>query len=283
MDKPKIFRGSAECDHRAELEQALVDWHGATVRLEQAHITLRGEICRLTDDLDLKNRELALKNQTAELGEMALGVARVVRDKLAAVSHDVARLNRRTTETEVTEIARRIEQGLGLVQATVEDLLSVAGNREPRFQWVNVRQVVDDVCASLAAKCSAQGVETITDVPAQLGAVVDRDMLRAAMLKLTVNALEAMPRGGRLVVTSCLGPHGLELEVADSGPGLNDEVRARAFEPFFTTKSGAPGLGLTVVHRVAESHGGDVIAINCPEGGAAFTLRFPPREVRAAA
>ncbi len=108
-------------------------------------------------------------------------------------------------------------------------------------------------------------------------------MLRWAILKLALNALEAMPRGGRLVVTSFSGSAGLELEVADSGPGLNDEVRRRAFEPFFTTKTGAHGLGLAVVHRLAEAHGGDVVAMNCPEGGAAFTLRIPLRAARAAA
>ena len=108
-------------------------------------------------------------------------------------------------------------------------------------------------------------------------------MLQSAILKLALNALEAMPRGGRLVVTSFTGAAGLELEVADSGPGLNDEVRRRAFEPFFTTKSGAHGLGLAVVHRLAEAHGGDVVATNCPEGGAAFTLRIPLHTARAAA
>jgi signal transduction histidine kinase len=283
MDKPKIFRGNFEGDHRALLEQALVAWHGATQRLEQTHTTLRAEICRLADDLDVKSRELALKNQSAELGEMALHVAQVVRDKLSCVSQSVRRLKQRPTENQTAEIVKQMELDLASLRATVDDLLSVAVKHEPRFQWVNVRQIVDDVYASLEAKFSAQGVEAVTDVPAQLGAVVDREMLRAAMLKLTLNALEAMPRGGRLVVTSCLGPHGLELEVADSGPGLNDEVRARAFEPFFTTKTGAQGLGLTVVHRVARSHGGDVVAINCPEGGAAFTLRFPQRAVRSAA
>jgi signal transduction histidine kinase len=92
-----------------------------------------------------------------------------------------------------------------------------------------------------------------------------------------------MPQGGRLVVTSFIGPRGLELEVADSGSGLSDEARRRAFEPFFTTKSGAQGLGLAIVGRIAQVHGGDVTAANCPEGGAAFTLRFPPRAAKSAA
>ncbi len=108
-------------------------------------------------------------------------------------------------------------------------------------------------------------------------------MLRCALVNLALNSLEAMPEGGRLVVTSYIGRGGVELEVADSGPGLSEEARRRAFEPFFTTKRDGAGLGLAVVHRIAEAHGGDVRAMNCPEGGAAFTLRFPERAREAAA
>jgi signal transduction histidine kinase len=107
-------------------------------------------------------------------------------------------------------------------------------------------------------------------------------MLRQAIYNLTVNALDAMPTGGELVVTSYSGPGAVELEIADSGTGLSDEARTRAFEPFFSTKNGS-GLGLSVVRRLLSALGGDVAATNCPEGGAAFTLRFPRRALEAAA
>lgn len=165
-------------------------------------------------------------------------------------------------------------------KAFSDNALSV---RDPRWQWINVRQVVDDVSESLTARLAAQGVETVADVPNQLSIMADRELLCDALSRLVTNALEAMPTGGRLVITSYVGPRGLELEVADSGWGLSDEARRRAFEPFFTTKSGGGGLGLAIVRRIANAHGGDVVAANCPEGGAAFTLRIPQRVCRSAA
>jgi signal transduction histidine kinase len=84
-----------------------------------------------------------------------------------------------------------------------------------------------------------------------------------------------MPDGGLLVVTACDGFDGLEVEVADSGPGVPVQDRDRVFEPFFTTKSGGAGLGLAIVNRIAEAHGGRVSVRNCPEGGAAFTISLP--------
>ena len=95
--------------------------------------------------------------------------------------------------------------------------------------------------------------------------------------------VEAMQDGGQLVFNSYGGTQRFELEIGDSGPGLNQEQLGRVFDPFFTTKSDGTGLGLAIVHRIAEAHGGRVTARNCPEGGAAFTIEIPRRTMGAAA
>jgi two-component system sensor histidine kinase HydH len=108
-------------------------------------------------------------------------------------------------------------------------------------------------------------------------------MLRRAVLNLVLNALDAMPDGGELVVTACSTERGFEVEVADSGPGIPGDALPRIFEPFFTTKSAGTGLGLAIVDRIAAAHRGEIAAANCAEGGAAFTLRIPRRLMEAAA
>jgi two-component system sensor histidine kinase HydH len=95
------------------------------------------------------------------------------------------------------------------------------------------------------------------------------------MVNLVLNAIDAMPQGGAVYNTAAPCRDGFELEVADTGPGFPAEAAEHLFEPFFTTKSDGAGLGLAIVYRVAESHGGSVRAANCPEGGAAFTLHIP--------
>jgi signal transduction histidine kinase len=139
------------------------------------------------------------------------------------------------------------------------------------------------VCESLAPQLDAQRIRTEIDIALRVVLFADRDMLRRALLNLVLNALDVMPHGGDLVITGCAGSGGFELEVADSGPGIPDHMRAKVFEPFYTTKSEGTGLGLAIVHRIAEAHGGDVLASNCPEGGAAFTLCIPNRIMEAAA
>jgi signal transduction histidine kinase len=103
-------------------------------------------------------------------------------------------------------------------------------------------------------------------------------------LNLAVNAMEAMPDGGRLSLTAAGEGGTVCVTVADTGPGIDPHIQTELFEPFFTTKPAGTGLGLAIVARVAQCHGGDIAVSNRPGGGAAFTLRLPaagPQEVAA--
>lgn len=266
------------------LEAVLAAWHTATVRLEQTHATLSAEVRRLTDELEQKNRELMRKNRLADLGRMASHVAHEVRNSLVPISLYLSLLRRRLSDDAGScDVVDRITTGIQSMETTVSDLLQFTADREPGRQVVRPAAVVKDVLASLEPQLDAQHIEIDCDIPAGMTTFVDPDMLKRAVLNLVLNALDVMPDGGQLAVTAVNGPRGFELEVADSGPGLSDEVKRRVFEPFFTTKSGGTGLGLAIVQRIAQAHGGEVIAQNCPEGGAAFTLRFPPLVRKAAA
>lgn len=284
MSEKPLFAKAAEPNGRANLESVLAAWHTATLRLEQTHETLRKEVRRLTDELEVKNRELARKNRLADLGQMASHVAHEVRNNLVPVSLYLSLLRRRLSDDPGSlDVIGKLEAGFTAMDATVNDLLNFSTDRQPQRQTFSLRQLVEGVCGSLAPQLAAQAIETHIDVPDNQSVTADQDMLRRAVLNLTLNALDAMPQGGSLVVTSASGPAGVELEIADSGPGLSEEDKRRAFDPFFTTKRGGTGLGLAIVSRIAEAHGGEVSVLNCPEGGSAFTLRIPYTAVRKAA
>lgn len=164
----------------------------------------------------------------------------------------------------------------------MSDLLSFSLEREPVWRRILIREVVAEVCDDLAIPLVERGIQVDIDASDQ-SLVGDAGMLRRAVANLVRNAIDAMPNGGELVITAYQGPYALELEVADSGPGVDDVMLHRIFDPFYSTRPLRAGLGLTVVRSVAEAHGGDVSVANCPEGGAAFTLRLPRRAMEAAA
>lgn len=269
---------------RADLETVLTAWHSATVQLEQTHEALREEVRRLTDELEVKNRELARENRLADLGRMASHIAHEVRNNLVPVTLYLSLLRRRIADDRGSlDVLDKVEAGFTALDVTVHDLLHFTSDRDPHLQAFLLWKLIDEVRASLAPQLGAQTIDTILDVPDGQSVTADRDMLRRAVLNLTLNALDAMPEGGTLSITSAAGPRGVELEVADTGVGLPEDARCRVFEPFFTTKCGGTGLGLAIVQRIAEVHGGRVTATNCPEGGAAFTLCIPQNALEAAA
>lgn len=277
-------RGFAPHEQESDLETVLAAWHDATLRLEHTHEALRSEVRRLTEELEVKNRELARKNRLADLGQMASHIAHEVRNNLVPATLYLSLLRRRLADDRGSlGVLDKIESGLTSLDATVNDLLNFAAERDPRLSRFALKSLVEDVYASLRPQFSAQAIDARIDISDQLYVTADRDMLRRAVLNITLNSLDAMLDGGELTVTACRSRDGVELELADNGPGLSEEARRRAFEPFFSTKSNGTGLGLAIVYRMADAHGGEVTATNCPEGGAAFTIRLPYRSLEAAA
>lgn len=265
-------------DADPDVQSLLAAWHSATIRLEQTHQALRDEVRRLTDELEAKNRELARKNRLEDLGRMAAHVAHEVRNSLVPVTLYLSLLRRRITrDPGSVGVLDKIEAGFLALDATVNDLLQFTSDHDPQYETVWLEDLVRELTDAIAPQLDAQGIELIADVPSDLAVSADSHMLRRGLLNLLLNAVDVLPSGGAIFVSATPCHDGVEIEVADTGPGMSDEARTRAFEPFFTTKSGGTGLGLAIVYRIAEVHRGCVRAMNCPDGGAAVSLWLPHR------
>jgi signal transduction histidine kinase len=276
MSEETVLDGSLPLDSSADLETVLAAWHTATVRLEQTHEALRAEVERLTDELALKNRELARKNRLADLGQMASHIAHEVRNNLVPVTLYMSLLRRRIgADPGSLEVLDKIAAGFTALDVTVNDLLNFTADRDPHWQTFAVKKLAEEVLGSLAPQLVAQRIEPVVTAGEGLVTTADRDMVRRAILNLVLNALDVMPSGGTLTLGATDDQRGVSISVGDSGPGMSEEARRRAFEPFFTTKPGGTGLGLAIVYRVAEAHGGQAAGENRPGGGAIFTLTIP--------
>ncbi len=130
------------------------------------------------------------------------------------------------------------------------------------WETFHLRELFDEVCRPLQARFVAQAIKTVVDIPRDESVTADRELLRRAVRDLVLNAVDSMPEGGSLIAISAAGPDALELEIADTAELASAEQRGANW-------------GLAVVARIAELHGGSVLAVNCPDGGSAFTLRIP--------
>lgn len=180
-------------------------------------------------------------------------------------------------------VSKSLEAGLSALNTTVNDVLKFISHSSPRWQTFLVGDVVDEVCQSLEQPLEEHCIDLDVDVPPNTLLTADREMFRQAVWSLVQNSIDVMPHGGELVITSYESPIGLELEVADSGPGLSEQELQNAIQSSSAGNQGSFGPGLVVVQQIAEFHGGSVTAMNCPEGGAALTIKIPRRAMEAAA
>lgn len=266
----------------AEMARQLQDRHQ---RLEEK-VTLREAELKETDVRLKRTQEAAARSQQlAALGHLAAGVAHEVRTPLTSL-----KMFLESIESEL-EIASEYEEDFRMamnqirrMEATINRFLDFARPQDPVFMDIDARQIVED--ALLVAGPRARQQETVirTHIDEALPRLWgDRKQLGEALLNLVVNGLEAVGGHGELRVTARIetateeGEPGkfVRIEVADSGPGIREEIVSSVFDPFFTTKSTGTGLGLSIAHAVLKRHGGRVVVRSITGEGAALSLLIP--------
>jgi signal transduction histidine kinase len=159
-------------------------------------------------------------------------------------------------------------------------MLSVARPPVPERGPVELVAVIREVTSFLAPECRRHGVQIELDLPeGPVELIAERDGMLQVVLNLCMNAIQAQPGGGRLVVALRADEGMLELEVRDAGPGLPRELRDRVLDLFYSTRqeAGGTGLGLPIVAQVVGDLDGQLQIDDAPEGGACFRLRLPRR------
>jgi signal transduction histidine kinase len=227
-------------------------------------------------DLQQAQQKLLHQERLAALGELSAVVAHEVRNPLGVIFNSLGSLRRlvqpdgdaRTLLDIVGEEADRLNRIVG-------DLLDFARPAPPQLRAERLDRLVDEAVATALAQ-QPGSVKVVRQLdPALPPVLVDGRQVRQALLNVAANAVQAMPRGGRLTVRARLEGTVAVVDLEDSGAGIPADVLARIFEPFFTTKATGSGLGLAVVKRIVDAHGGEVLVRSEAGRGTCFTLRFP--------
>jgi signal transduction histidine kinase len=142
----------------------------------------------------------------------------------------------------------------------------------PTLAPVDVTEITDAALALYKGGDTALDLDLRRDLPR---ALADKEQLTQVVINLVENARDAVAGKGRIRVSTRRADGHVELEVADEGPGLSDEARAKLFTPYFTTKPRGTGLGLAIVHRIVTDHGGEIRVGGAPGQGAVFTVTLP--------
>ena len=237
----------------------------------------RTELARLTERLHSLDK-------MAALGTMAAGIAHEIRNPLNAVRGFAELLRRDMADpAQRTRYSARICAGVDEADAIITSMLSFGAPERLRREKLDTAELIGSAI-ELARRSLPAGsdpaawtISSQAEFPCCEG---DRIKLRQALRNLVANALDAQPRGGSVHVT-CRRKHGeVVFDVYDGGPGIAPELRQRVVDPFFTTRAEGTGLGLALVHTIAELHGGrfEVSPSAAPRqhgGGAHMILTLP--------
>lgn len=257
---------------------------GCVVAVADAGGNRLGLVEVLNDRSEVKalQEEVRRLDRLAELGRVAAIIAHEIRNPLAGIRGFAGMLERRFRESPEGETERRwslrICEGVERADAIIDSVLFLARPHPLQKKRVPVHEVLLDAYqhVALGNPQGIRGVRVIHDVePPELMVNGDRTRLSQALVNLIQNGVEAMAGNGRLLLTGRAARGFVEIGVADTGPGLPEELRQQVFEPFFTTKTQGAGLGLALVRQIAELHGGSISVRDNPGGGAAFKLRLP--------
>jgi len=228
------------------------------------------------------HEQLLHADRLATIGELAAGVAHELNEPLGAVL-GFAQLARKHTHLPdpADQDIKKIESAALQARGIVRKLMVFARQTPPRKTRVNINQLVEDGLYLLEARCAKSRIEVIRMLEEKLPDVVaDSSQLQQVLVNLVVNAIQAMPDGGRLTITTHHSGSAAVLRVEDTGLGMSAEVRKRIFLPFFTTKdiNEGTGLGLAVAHGIVSAHGGRISVKSRPGQGSCFEVEIPVQE-----
>jgi signal transduction histidine kinase len=237
-----------------------------------------GQVEAVGERLQRQQRELMRAEQLAAVGQLAAGVAHEIRNPLTGIKMLVEAAQRPGNSRPLdAEDLGMIHREIGRLEQTVQGLLDFARLPPPQRSRCAVGGLVERAWELVRSRAEHQGVSLVQQAPPRpVETFVDCNQMHTVLVNLFLNALDAMPAGGRIEVAwgqSDGGP--VRLSVADTGNGIAAEVGERLFTPFSTTKPTGTGLGLSLSARIVREHGGTIRGANRPAGGASFTIDLP--------
>jgi two-component system sensor kinase FixL len=237
---------------------------------------LEGMVEERTRELREAQERLLRQEKLAVLGQLAGGVGHELRNPLGAISNAVYFLNMVLEESdpEVKETLEILEKEVKTSEQIITGLLDFGRARPPTWRKADVNEIIQEALSRVTVP---ESVEVVSQLDETLPIILaDPGQLGQVFGNIIVNAIQAMPEGGRLIIRSEVpDPEWVAVSFADTGVGISEESLDKIFEPLFTTKAKGIGLGLALVKILVEGHSGTIEVESQVGKGSTFTVRLP--------
>lgn len=279
----EYFQG--EAGHKVKLRGRTLEIFGSPVNARSGQtlgtVFIMRDISRIEKLEDMAKRT----EKFASMGEMAANIAHEIRNPLGSIELFASMLMKDMPEERDRERVAKILTSVKNMDNKISNLLLFTKTNIPRSECINVHALLKETL-SFSEPLAKQGDISLTFSPAEKDVLVpgDEEMLKQVFFNLTLNALQAMPEGGRLDVSTKITSSGqsrasvtsfLEITFADDGIGIPEENLPKIFDPFFSTREGTSGLGLAIVHNILDMHKGAIHVERGCTAGTVFTILLP--------
>ncbi|MFA5773672.1 MAG: ATP-binding protein [Candidatus Paceibacterota bacterium] len=247
--------------------------------------TVAKEVSIIIERMLVEEDKIKLQEQVrhsdrlATIGQLSAGVAHELNEPLSNIL-GFAQLVRKIPglpKAAEHDIDKIINYSLH-ARETVKKLLMFSRQMPTKKAWISVNQVVQDGLYFLKSRCEKEGIELIRLLDTELPEIyADQSQLHQVLVNLVVNAIQAMPNGGKITIKTLVSGDHIILIVEDTGIGMSKEIMKKIFIPFFTTKEvgQGTGLGLSLAHGIITAHGGVINVESKVNAGSRFEVKLP--------
>lgn len=233
-----------------------------------------GEVASLGATLEGMRARLASRDE--EMQTMLAGIAHEVRNPLAGMELHVGLLEEELATEADRALVGRVRRELNHLNAVVSSFLDFARERPLQVYRFDTAAITDPVLACTSGLCAERGVDVAVTIEARAEEMTgDAESIRAALQNVVQNAVQASESGATVEVTARALRGAIELEVRDHGEGIPPERLPEVMRPFFTTRQKGTGLGLALVRKTVQRHGGEVAITSTPGAGTSVRLVLP--------
>jgi len=274
-------------EEAVKLNEAFHSFTKASRSLEVYYEKLSDRVRFLTSEVERKNEQLKeledhhRRNlRLIAMGEMAAGIVHEIRSPLCSIELFSNMLSRDLEDTEHSEMSKGISTGIKSLNNILTNMLFFAKPQKPSLKDVKIFVPVEESLKILAPLVKIRNIN-VSIMISNESIEGDPELLNQVLMNILLNAIQVMPDGGSLKVFTEEGENYIALAICDQGSGIDPENIEKIFDPFFSTKDKGTGLGLTIAHKIMQSHNGFIKADKNEDIGSTFRLYFPKKGVAA--
>ena len=256
--------------------------------VKKADGSIIGKVLIFKDITRLKRLEAENERnrRLSAMGELVMKIAHEIRNPLGSIELFANLLADDLKGMEQVDFARRISNSVRSLVSTLDNMLRFSGDIRPKLEFGCINDILRESCAEFKGLLAGAGIELYMADADRYTLYLDKDLIRQAFINVLLNAVQAMPEGGKVEVSISNGPDvgseessEVRICIRDNGTGMDEETKARLFEPFFSTKDRGTGLGMAITLGIITAHRGRIEVESSSGKGTEFIISLP-REKR---